>query len=313
MFTREDLKILQRMPFGMKIQKSVAKIIEWYTRHDGKVYISFSGGKDSTVLLHLVRSQFPDVPAVFVNTGLEYPEIVDHVKTFDNVIILRPKKNFRQVIADHGVPVVSKDVAGVICAYRRGKEWAAERLSEDANDFRKGLYKKWQFLKEAPFKISNICCYHMKEAPLHKFARETGLKPYVGTLAAESRVRTQGWLKAGCNSFTTGKRARSAPLSFWLEDEILQYIRHHNLPIAKVYGEVVDGKKGLETTGVERTGCMFCLFGCHLEKEPNRIQKMAVTHPKQYEYCLRDFEDGGLGLRQVMEYVGIPYEKRAEP
>ena len=152
----------------------------------------------------------------------------------------------------------------------------------------------------------------MKEAPLHKFARQTGLKPYIGTLAAESRIRTQGWLKAGCNSFTTGKRARSAPLSFWLEEEILQYIEYHKLPIAKVYGEITETKKGLATTGVERTGCMFCLFGCHLEKEPNRIQKMAATHPKLHDYCLKDFEDGGLGLRQVMEYVGIPYEKRAE-
>ena len=78
--TLDDLKFLQSMSLEMKIQKSIAKIIEWYERHDGKVYVSFSGGKDSTVLLHLVRSFYPDVPAVFVNTGLEYPEVVEHAK-----------------------------------------------------------------------------------------------------------------------------------------------------------------------------------------------------------------------------------------
>ena len=59
----------------------------------------------------------------------------------------------------------------------------------------------------------------------------------------------------------------------------------------------------LETTGCDRTGCMFCMFGCHLEKEPNRFQRMKTTHPKQYEYCMDK-----LGLREVLEYIGVPYE-----
>jgi len=296
----------------MKVQKSLAKIIEWYMRNDGKVFVSFSGGKDSTVLLHLVRSQFPQVPAVFVNTGLEYPEVVAHAQSVENLVEVRPAMNFRAIIEKYGYPVISKDVAMTIDGYKRGATWAIERMTGTRRDgthfkFRDSLYKRWRFLLDAPFEMSDKCCYAMKEAPLSKFGNQNKMKPYVGTLAAESRRRTDSWLKTGCNSFQ-GRKAKSIPLAFWTENDILRYLEMHNLPIAKVYGDIVECKGKYKTTGVHRTGCMFCLFGCHLEKEPNRIQRMAETHPKQYEYCLRDKEQGGLGLRQVMDFVGIPHQ-----
>ena len=309
--TRDDLKYLQAMSLEMKIQKSIAKIIEWHNRHDGNVYVSFSGGKDSTVLLHLVRSIFPDVPAAFAHTGLEYPEIVEHALSFDNVMVLRPKLNFRQVIEKYGYPVVSKDVAGTIDYCRRGSPWAIQRMEgirEDGSPypFRERFYSKWRYLLDAPFKIGSGCCGIMKESPLDKYAKETGRKCFVGTLAAESRRREQGWLKVGCNAFD-GKRPRSAPLSFWLEDDILRYIKEFDISIAKCYGEVENSNGKWQTTGVDRTGCIWCLFGCHLDKPPNKIQQLAKTHPKLYEYCLRDWESGGLGLARVMDFVGIEH------
>ena len=139
--------------------------------------------------------------------------------------------------------------------------------------------------------------------------------PYVGTLATESRRRRDGWLKLGCNSFD-GTNPRSAPLSFWTEQDVLRYIYEYKLPLAAPYGEIVKTEKKGEvkynTTNADRTGCMFCLFGCHLDKQPNRIQRMAKTHPTLYEYCLRDFDKGGLGLRKVMEYMKLPYEKEED-
>jgi 3'-phosphoadenosine 5'-phosphosulfate sulfotransferase (PAPS reductase)/FAD synthetase len=315
-YTLADLKRLQALPWENKVLVSQTRIMEWYYRNEGRVFISFSGGKDSTVLLHLVRQQFPEVPAVFINTGLEYPEVVAHVKTVDNVTILRPKMSFRQVIEKCGYPVISKDVALTVAGYRRGAQWAIERMTGTERDgtkheFRERLYKKWRFLTDAPFKISDSCCEHIKELPLARYGKAGQLVPFVGTLAVESRRRTDAWLKVGCNSFE-GKRARSAPLSFWSEADILHYIDFYKIPIASVYGEVIKDGDGYKTTKLERTGCMFCLFGCHLEKQPNRIQQMAKTHPKLYEYCLRDFDKGGLGLRQVMEYVGIEYEPITE-
>ena len=89
----------QALPLEAKVSMTKARIREWvnYWGLDG-VYISFSGGKDSTVLLHIARSIYPDIKAMFVDTGLEYPEIREFVKTFDNVDIIRPKMNFKKVI-----------------------------------------------------------------------------------------------------------------------------------------------------------------------------------------------------------------------
>ena len=70
-----ELRQMQSLPLELKILKTQLRIREWYEHWDGDVCVSFSGGKDSSVLLHLVRSMYPDVPAVFVDTGLEFPEI----------------------------------------------------------------------------------------------------------------------------------------------------------------------------------------------------------------------------------------------
>ena len=73
----------------------------------------------------------------------------------------------------------------------------------------------------------------------------------------------------------------------------------------------------LKTTGCDRTGCIFCMFGCHLEKEPNRFQRLKETHPRQYDYCINGGEmvngkcqpnKEGLGLGKVLDYIGVPYE-----
>ena len=178
----------------------------------------------------------------------------------------------------------------------------------------------------APFDVSHMCCTITKKNPAKKYEKETGRKPFVGTMASESFLRQTQWLKIGCNSFE-GKRPRSAPLSFWTEQDILHYIKQYNVPYCPVYGEIrlkqsdelegqinaidylgdYDPKDTLETTGCNRTGCMFCMFGCHLEKEPNRFQRMKETHPKQYAYCMKSVEEGGLGLDAVLSYLKIQH------
>lgn len=111
------LKELQQLPLERKVGFTAARIAEFYKAMDGKVCVSFSGGKDSTVLLYLVRSLFPDVKAVFADTGLEYPEIRDFVKTFDNVDWVKPSIPFNKVIEKYGYPVISKDCAQRIHEY----------------------------------------------------------------------------------------------------------------------------------------------------------------------------------------------------
>lgn len=113
------LEELRALPLERKIQISQTRIIEWYKHYNGNVVVSFSGGKDSTVLLHLVRSIFPDVKAVFSNTGLEYPEIQKHVMSIDNVDIVRPTMRFDEVISTYGYPLIGKEVAEAIYYARR--------------------------------------------------------------------------------------------------------------------------------------------------------------------------------------------------
>ena len=299
------------------------RIKQWYEHWDGEVYVSFSGGKDSTVLLDIVRSLYPDVPAVFVDTGLEYPEIRDFVKSHENVTIVRPEMNFKEVIQKYGYPVASKEIARKIQYAKKGAEWVKKYIDGSAVDAdgrpsRYVVSKRWLRLLNAPFKVSAYCCDVMKKRPADKYTKETGRKPILGTMATESRIREQAWMRTGCNSFKS-KKQKSAPMSFWTEQDVLQYIKKFNIPYCSTYGEIVPtGEKGynpitneefdiLKTTQCDRTGCMFCVFGCHLEKEPNRFQRMKQTHPKIYDYCMKPIEEGGLGMKEVLDYIGVEY------
>lgn len=304
----------------------------------GQVYVSFSGGKDSTVLLHIARQVYPDIEAVFVNTGLEYPEIQQFVKTFDNVTILRSKMRFDEVIKKYGYPIISKEVSLAIYYARKGSKWANnyfEGLDKKGkpHSFKKSMYEKYKPLTKTDFVCSDKCCRFMKEKPIDDYANEAGKKPITAIMASESKKRETAWLRVGCNAFY-GKKPISKPMSFWTEQDVLQYIKRYNIPICSVYGDVVyeddseqlrfgdlgvdclgDGR--LTTTGCNRTGCVFCGFGCHLEKEPSRFQRLKVTHPKQYEYCIGggEYDENGiwkpnkqgLGLGHVFDELNKIY------
>jgi 3'-phosphoadenosine 5'-phosphosulfate sulfotransferase (PAPS reductase)/FAD synthetase len=123
-YTKEDLKIMQSWDLQKKIQVTQTRIIEWYQRFNGKVHVNFSGGKDSTVLLDLARRIYPDIEAVYVDTGLEFPEIRQFVKTKENVTILRPKMRFDEVIKKYGWNFPSKEVALAVYYARKGSQWA---------------------------------------------------------------------------------------------------------------------------------------------------------------------------------------------
>lgn len=94
------------------------------------------------------------------------------------------------------------------------------------------------------------------------------------------------------------------PMSFWTEQDVLHYIVKFNLKIASVYGDIVQDENGkYHTTGCDRTGCMFCMYGIQKDGVPNRFQRMQQTHPRQYQFCLNE-----LGIKDVLEYMNIPYK-----
>lgn len=424
---RHDLKELyqwQSLPLNEKILMTKRRITEWVEKYgeDG-VYVSFSGGKDSTVLLTIARELYPNIKAVFVNTSLEYPEIIKFVKTFDNVEIIKPKLTFRQVIEKYGYPYISKEISECVYGAKKYLTTLIEKIGDEQTDnqknipysyfFRKltglGEYEKpnidnngvqegeydseslhklldtnelkelvysrpkgegqrlrlarmlgmldrqtqikvniekkdrssfnltkWKFLLEAPFDISNQCCNVMKKSPAHSYQRKTGRKPITAQMASESKLRTQQWMKNGCNGFEM-KKPISNPMAFWTEQDVLLYIKVFNIKIASVYGDVVfeDGKEinidGMDlleefdldrhlltTTGCQRTGCVACGYGCHLEKGVGRFELLKQTHPKLYDYIMRPDHtkkvvvDPKTGEEKIIDVRGLNYKENID-
>ena len=287
----DDINILkhrQQLPLEIKIGLSKQRIIQWYEHFKGQVYVSFSGGKDSTVLLHLARSIYPDIPAVFCDTGLEYPDIKEFVRSTKNVITIKPDMPFNEVIEKYGWPVISKEQSQFIHQYRVAKSEKTKKTRWFGNKWGRGkISEKWKYILNAPFKISDKCCDVMKKRPFHRFEKESGLHPILGIMAAESSKRVQDYNKTGCNAFDA-KRPVSKPLGFWLDKDIYAYLRKYEVPYAKLYDR-----------GYERTGCMFCLYGHHLslEKGCNRLELLERDYPKVFKYCMEK-----LGMKEVLKW-----------
>ena len=319
--TFEDLKTMQSWPLSRKIQVTQSKIIEWHEHFNHRTAINFSGGIDSTVLLDLARRCYPDIPAVFMNTTIEFPSIVDFVKSKPNVTILKPQLCkicancpdgcFTRVIREYGICYPSKEIAKNVDAARRGLIYAINRFKGLNTDgsyswYKDKIYKRWAFLVDSPFKISDKCCMVLKEKSLDKWYKETGRVPIIGTLASESIRRRSAWHTTGCNAFSSTKKV-SKPLSFWTNDDILRYLKDYRIPYADIYGEIVEDKKGrLRTLGEQRTGCSVCVVGCHLDKT-NRFQRLKQTHPELWDYDINS-----LGFGEFFDFLGIDYGKESE-
>lgn len=336
-----DLRQMQSLPLSAKIRMTEYRIRQWYEEFDGQVYVSFSGGKDSTVLLDIARKLYPDIPAIWVNTGLEYPSVRQFALSKENVTELRPTMNFRDVIIKYGYPIIGKEVSQILWevqkSKREGKDipiYRLKRLNGEAidKDGNPSQYNipQWKFLLEAPFNISHKCCDVMKKNPAKKYENDNESVGIIATMADESKLRQQKWLKHGCNAFDL-KRPQSNPMSFWTEQDVLTYIHTYNLTIADAYGQVVvknDGVDGqinihdylgdyrgcqYETTGCKRTGCIFCAFGINQDKQ--RFIGLSEQEPKLCDYVMRggEFSENGmwqpskdgLGYWFVLEWLNV--------
>jgi 3'-phosphoadenosine 5'-phosphosulfate sulfotransferase (PAPS reductase)/FAD synthetase len=268
------------------------------------VYVAFSGGMDSTVLIHTARRICPDIKGVFSNTGLEFPEIVTFVKTFDNIDVIHPRIPFHKVIDKYGWPIISKEVSMAISRYRNTKreDQRQYRLYGRTVDGKKQtagtIPKKYHHLvigdSPAPFKIGEQCCRCLKKEPFRRYEKLTGRRPMIGVMAEDSTIRRRDAKRRLCNVYDA-KAPQSRPLLHWTKADILEYTKMFNVPQCSIYN-----------LGYDRTGCMFCMYGLSQERNntgENRYQKMARTHPKLHRYCL-----DVLGAREVLKYLNIPFE-----
>lgn len=286
--TQEELIMLQSLPLEIKEMKSDQRIKEWVEYYgEDNVCFAFSGGKDSTVLKHLIRKRYPRIKGVFSDTGLEYPEIREFVKSVDNIDWVKPKQTFREIIIEHGYPLFSKEVAETIrfarkivgeddLSVQRKTAWKntirqrnsiqGKRIAEGRNckgfldgqqEGNKSIFNKEKYLpacQELPFLIGSQCCNKMKKQPMKSYQHKNNMAVIVGTTTEESMLRKQGWLRTGCNAYDNNQ---SKPLSFWKEQDILRYIKDNNLEIASVYGDIVS---------VDDNGMEYCNTLCSAGK-----------------------------------------------
>lgn len=201
--TAKELAERQAWTLEQKIDHAVGTVEAFIARTGKTPYVSFSGGKDSTVLLDICRRFVSrDIKAVFDNTGNEFPEIVQFARTVENVTFITPKLNIRQIVADNGFPLISKETAQGI---RQAKTTKSERLRNirlHGKDTGKGtvtgkIPDKWQYLVNEPFMVSEKCCDILKKRPFARYQRETGELPIIGTMASESRLRQQQYILRG--------------------------------------------------------------------------------------------------------------------
>lgn len=292
-----DLKTLrdrQAWTLPQKIDHSIGVIEAFASWYEGKVFVSFSGGKDSSVMLHLVEMVLPDVPVVFVMTGCESPSVCRFIRQQQDrhrIEIIRPKKTLRQVFAECGFPLVSKRVSHDIDAVRRNPYCQSSRLKLRRDTVGR-IPERWMYLLNEPYKVSDLCCYWLKKQPSHEYMTRTGRKPYIGLMASEGDTRAIAYIRrGGCNTFGEGRGAHpsSWPLAIWTEQDVWQFIKDRHIELPDIYER-----------GATRTGCMGCGFGAHLDH--STLDVMQREWPRWYD-MVRNYENNGVKYGDAIDLM----------
>jgi 3'-phosphoadenosine 5'-phosphosulfate sulfotransferase (PAPS reductase)/FAD synthetase len=327
----------QRLPYEAKIRHAEIRAREFYDELNGDVFCSVGGLDSITLLLFLRKYVSKNIPAISVSV-LEDKSIQEVHKQL-GVQRLRPQKSKVSVIREFGFPVISKEKAGKIALLQNPTEKNTTVrnaiMTGDTGAYggwRKGtrmkLPQKWLELfagmenekygtnyRQAPFRVSNKCCYYLKEKPCDNYAKETGRKPYMGLMASEGGQREKALMKHGCNYY--GKTTiRSCPFAIFNRQDLLQLALDLKAPVPKIYGEIVRDSDGtLRTTRAQRTGCTMCGFGIHIEKRPHRFDRLRDSNPKEWEFwmykCVTDEKTGEkYGWGKVLDYIGVAWEDK---
>jgi len=308
-----DLQEKQKWSLERKIFHFLEVLELYYSNLEGKVYIAFSGGKDSTVLVFLAdvfckTHGLPPIPLVFNNTTNEHKQILEFVKSFgDRVTWLRPKITFAQSLEKNGFPLVSKEQAQRISEAKNTKSDYLRNLrldgvertskSSDKKYVSGKISEKWKYLVYEDIEVTSKCCDILKKQPVAKFEKESGLSPIIGVLAEESNLRKQQYNKNGCIEY--GKRNKCKPLSIFTEEDIWQIIKNHNIKICDVYyDQEIDGEI---VKGEDRTGCAYCAFGVNFEDPENtKFHRLQKREPNRFN----SFMDK-LGYRKALRLQGV--------
>ncbi|MTI56125.1 hypothetical protein [Geosporobacter ferrireducens] len=318
----------QSLPYEAKkihAAKVAYEFRDWAIEH-GKNLCASIGGLDSLVLYKFLLSLGIEATPVSVSV-LEDISIQKIHKQIPGMVFLKPLKSKVKIIREFGFPVISKEKAGKISMLQNpSPKNATVRHAIMTGDtgkqggYRKGtrmkLPQKWLELfagpenekygtnyKTAPFKVSNKCCYYLKEKACNDWQKKNNMIPYLGLMASEGGQREKALFKNGCNYF--GKTViRSAPFAIFSRQDLLQLALELDVPVPEIYGEIVKDADGtLRTTKAQRTGCSMCGFGIHLEKRPHRFDRLRESNYQEWKFWMYE-----VGWGEVLDYIGVGWE-----
>jgi 3'-phosphoadenosine 5'-phosphosulfate sulfotransferase (PAPS reductase)/FAD synthetase len=286
--THDEFRMLYELPPELKVEKTKARIREFYSHFGGDVFLSFSGGKDSTVLGHIIRNMpepYCDIEFVFFDTHNEDESVYDIVKEWGATVVSSPYTP-REVVDKVGYPLFNKEIAEMIEAMQKKRAWVNDVSHSRRKKTKEQIERRYMLFVNSPLRISAKCCDESKKKPSKKFTKETGKYPIVATLAVESLLRMQNYLRTGCNSFE-GK-IKSVPISFWKKSDILWYIAQHDLKIADCYKAKITnypllGYKTCTLCGKDQTGCLYCGFGKGMEFAKKVLKARCPDYVKEHQ------------------------------
>lgn len=316
----------QSLPYKQKVRLAEVRAREFEAECNYRglnTHVSV-GGLDSITLLVFLRGIGMDVPAISVSI-LEDKSIQKIHKQL-GVECLKPLMTKTAVLQEFGYPVLSKEIAGKIALLQNPSDNNATVrhaiITGETGAYggrrtgtRMRLPIKWleKFggadaegaalgYKAAPFKVSDKCCYYLKEKPCNNWAKEHNSVPYLGLMASEGGRRQKSLMQNGCNYFGAST-IRSAPFAIFSRNDLLQLALDLNVPVPEIYGEIMRDEDGnLRTTGAQRTGCSMCGFGIQLEKRPHRFDRLRDSNPKEWAYYMYT-----MGWGDVLDYIGIEW------
>lgn len=321
------------LPYALKVKHAEERVRDWRDTCDqfGKNYAVSVGGLDSITLLMFVRKVLKeDVQGISVSI-LEDKSIQKIHKQL-GVIQIKPLKSKTQVIKEYGFPVISKNTSArlsrlqtpgddspIIKAYMTGEEgaWGGYKtnmrfkLPDKWIKLFGGLYKDFRpdlDCKVAPFKVSDQCCFWLKEEPARLYQEEHDIWPFLGLMQCEGGRREHSLRMHGCN-YVGKDTKRSCPFNFFSRQDLLQLALDLEVPVPEIYGEIVRDDDGtLRTTKAQRTGCSMCGYGIHLDKRPHHFDRLYFSNQKEWHYWMYD-----VGWGEVLDYIGVGWRPETMP